>query len=87
MTCTYFTDQSQAESRALICIAGYIHDVGDFLDKHPGGAVLLKKNIGKDATTAFFGGIYDHGHGAHNVRSCHLPSIGHLLMTLSSSFR
>lgn len=61
--------QNQAESRALICIAGYIHDVGDFLDKHPGGAVLLKKNIGKDATTAFFGGIYDHGHGAHNLLS------------------
>jgi stearoyl-CoA desaturase (delta-9 desaturase) len=25
------------------------------------------KNIGKDATTAFFGGIYDHSNAAHNV--------------------
>ncbi|KAF8551038.1 cytochrome b5, partial [Imleria badia] len=59
--------QRQAESRALICIAGYIHDVGDFFDKHPGGAYLLKKNIGKDATPAFFGGLYDHGNSAHNL--------------------
>ena len=61
------SDQRQAESRALICIAGYIHDVGDFFDKHPGGPYLLKKNIGKDATPAFFGGLYDHGNAAHNV--------------------
>jgi stearoyl-CoA desaturase (delta-9 desaturase) len=27
------------------------------------------KNIGKDATTAFFGGIYDHSNAAHNVSS------------------
>jgi hypothetical protein len=25
--------------------------------------------IGKDATTAFFGGVYDHSNAAHNVRS------------------
>ncbi|KAF8553865.1 delta 9-fatty acid desaturase protein [Imleria badia] len=49
--------QRQAESRALICIAGYIHGVGDFFDNHPG----------KDATPAFFGGIYDHGSAAHNL--------------------
>ncbi|KAI9573404.1 hypothetical protein HD554DRAFT_867398 [Boletus coccyginus] len=59
--------QRQAESRALICIAGYIHDVSDFFDKHPGGPYLLKKNIGKDATPAFFGGLYDHGNAAHNL--------------------
>ena len=63
----YFSDQRQAESRALICIAGYIHDVGDFFDQHPGGPYLLKKNIGRDATPAFFGGLYDHGNAAHNV--------------------
>lgn len=25
--------------------------------------------IGKDATTAFFGGVYDHSNAAHNVRN------------------
>ena len=63
-----FLDQRQAESRGLICVAGHIHDVGDFINEHPGGPLLLKKNIGKDATTAFFGGIYGHSNAAHNVR-------------------
>jgi cytochrome b involved in lipid metabolism len=62
-------DREQAQKRPLICIAGFIHDVSDFIDEHPGGSHLLVKNIGKDATTAFFGGVYDHSNAAHNVRS------------------
>jgi stearoyl-CoA desaturase (delta-9 desaturase) len=59
--------REQAEKRPLIVIAGFIHDVSDFLDEHPGGRHFLVKNIGKDATTAFFGGIYDHSNAAHNL--------------------
>ncbi|KAG9312605.1 delta 9-fatty acid desaturase protein [Chiua virens] len=59
--------QRQAESRALICIAGYIHDITDFFDKHPGGPNLLKTHKGKDATSSFFGGIYEHSNAAHNL--------------------
>jgi len=59
--------QEQAQSRPLIVISGFIHDVTGFLDEHPGGRHLLAKNIGKDATTAFFGGIYDHSNAAHNL--------------------
>ena len=53
--------------RPLIVIAGFIHDVSDFLEEHPGGRHLLVKYIGRDATTAFFGGVYDHSNAAHNV--------------------
>ena len=60
--------QDQAAKRPLIVIAGFIHDVSDFIDEHPGGRHLLVKFIGKDATTAFFGGVYDHSNAAHNVR-------------------
>jgi stearoyl-CoA desaturase (delta-9 desaturase) len=28
---------------------------------------MLIKFIGKDVTTAFFGGVYDHSNAAHNV--------------------
>jgi len=59
--------QQQAQSRPLILISGFIHDVSGFLDEHPGGRHLLAKNIGKDATTAFFGGVYDHSNAAHNL--------------------
>lgn len=60
--------QEQAQSRPLVLISGYIHDVSRFMDEHPGGRHLLAKNIGRDATTAFFGGVYDHSNAAHNVR-------------------
>ena len=55
--------------RPLVIVAGFIHDVSSFMDEHPGGRHLIAKMIGKDATTAFFGGVYDHSNAAHNV--CH----------------
>lgn len=57
----------QSEKRPLIVVAGYIHDMTNFMDEHPGGRAYLARNIGKDATTAFFGGVYDHSNAAHNV--------------------
>ncbi|KAI0937509.1 hypothetical protein AcV7_003516 [Taiwanofungus camphoratus] len=58
--------QEQSSKRALVVIGGFIHDVSAFMDEHPGGRHLVAKNIGKDATTAFFGGVYDHSNAAHN---------------------
>ncbi|KAF8488071.1 hypothetical protein JB92DRAFT_3018269 [Gautieria morchelliformis] len=59
--------QEQSSKRPLVLISGFIHDVSSFMDEHPGGRHLLAKNIGKDATTAFFGGVYDHSNAAHNL--------------------
>ncbi|KAG5350974.1 hypothetical protein C0989_008414 [Termitomyces sp. Mn162] len=59
--------QEQSSKRPLILISGFIHDVSNFIEEHPGGAHLLIKMIGKDATTAFFGGVYDHSNAAHNA--------------------
>ncbi|GBE87551.1 delta 9-fatty acid desaturase protein [Sparassis latifolia] len=61
--------REQAERRPLVVIGGFIHDVGHFMDEHPGGRHLVAKNIGRDATTAFFGGVYDHSNAAHNLLS------------------
>ena len=36
---------------------------------HPGGLPLLRHAIGTDASASFFGGVYEHGWGAHEVRS------------------
>lgn len=57
----------QSQTRSLVIVSGFIHDVGAFLDEHPGGRHLLAKQIGKDASTAFFGGVYEHSNAAHNV--------------------
>lgn len=62
--------QEQAKERPLVLIAGFIHDVSSFIDQHPGGRRHLENNIGRDATSLFFGGVYSHSNAAHNVR-CH----------------
>jgi stearoyl-CoA desaturase (delta-9 desaturase) len=60
--------KEQSETRPLILVGGFIHDLSSFMDQHPGGRGLLSSNVGKDATTAFLGGVYEHSHAAHNVR-------------------
>ncbi|KDQ25415.1 hypothetical protein PLEOSDRAFT_1106344 [Pleurotus ostreatus PC15] len=52
--------QEQAQKRLLILVSG-------FMEEHPGGRHLLIKMIGKDATTAFVGGVHDHSNAAHNL--------------------
>jgi stearoyl-CoA desaturase (delta-9 desaturase) len=66
-----YADLEQSRDRPLILISGFIHDVTSFLSEHPGGPHLLTKSVGKDATTAFFGGVYDHSNAAHNVSLQH----------------
>jgi len=62
--------QEQARNgKALISIAGVIHDVGDFIKDHPGGKAMINSGIGKDATAMFNGGVYNHSNAAHNLLS------------------
>lgn len=55
--------------RALIAVAGVVHDVSDFIKDHPGGKALIASGIGKDATAVFNGGVYNHSNAAHNLLS------------------
>ena len=64
-------DQDQAEKRPLVLVSGFIHDVDEFLEQHPGGRNMIQRYVGKDATMAFFGGVYDHSNAAHNVSVTH----------------
>lgn len=58
---------AQSKTRPLIVVHGYVHDLSGF--QHPGGNELLASRIGKDATTAFEGGVYEHSNAAHNMLS------------------
>lgn len=60
-----FKDQSK--DRDLVLISGIVHDVTDFVEKHPGGKALISSAIGKDGTAVFNGGVYLHSNAAHNV--------------------
>lgn len=61
--------QEEDLDRSLVLISGFIHDVTGFVDEHPGGRNLLVTMVGKDATTSFFGGVYEHSNAAHNLLS------------------
>lgn len=59
--------KEEAPDRALIAVAGIVHDVTPFINDHPGGVSLIRSSIGKDATSAFNGAVYDHTTAAHNL--------------------
>lgn len=55
--------------KALVAVAGVVHDVTAFINEHPGGKTLISSAIGKDATAMFNGGVYMHSNAAHNLLS------------------
>jgi stearoyl-CoA desaturase (delta-9 desaturase) len=63
-----YVDQSK-NGRALVAVAGVVHDVSDFINDHPGGKAMIKSGLGKDATAMFNGGVYYHSNAAHNLLS------------------
>lgn len=56
-----------SQRRALIAVAGLVHDLTDFVHEHPGGRGLITSAVGTDATAVFNGGVYDHSNAARNL--------------------
>lgn len=67
------TVKQESDTRTLVLISGFIHDTSSFVANHPGGKRLLESYSGKDATEAFFGGVYRHSNAAQNVCKKDLP--------------
>ncbi|CUM64027.1 uncharacterized protein PRCAT00001615001 [Priceomyces carsonii] len=53
--------------RIYIIIQNIIHDITPFMYQHPGGIQLLRASNRKDATKAFYGGVYGHLTAAINL--------------------
>jgi len=68
---TYTTEcveKEVAEKKASwVIIDNIVYDVADFLPVHPGGEAILKCYLGKDATKAFYGGVYKHTCSAKDI--------------------
>jgi len=62
-------EEQARNGRALVCVAGVVHDVSDFINQHPGGKAMIRSGLGKDATAMFNGGVYMHSNAAHNLLS------------------
>ncbi|KAF2217935.1 hypothetical protein CERZMDRAFT_31589 [Cercospora zeae-maydis SCOH1-5] len=63
-----YVDQVK-NGRALVAVAGVVHDVSQFINDHPGGKAMIRSGLGKDATAMFNGGVYMHSNAAHNLLS------------------
>jgi cytochrome b involved in lipid metabolism len=59
--------QAAQDGQPLIIIEDWVHDVGEFLENHPGGAAILRKYYGRDATPAFNGERYNHSRAARAI--------------------
>eukprot|EP00005_Dracoamoeba_jomungandri_P006328 CAMPEP_0174261822 /NCGR_PEP_ID=MMETSP0439-20130205/12373_1 /TAXON_ID=0 /ORGANISM="Stereomyxa ramosa, Strain Chinc5" /LENGTH=559 /DNA_ID=CAMNT_0015346413 /DNA_START=631 /DNA_END=2310 /DNA_ORIENTATION=+ len=55
------------DGETLLIIGDYVHDVRMFIEEHPAGPKFLKPYIGKDATKAFDGVVYNHSNAARNI--------------------
>lgn len=55
------------EGNAWVIVDGFVIDVQDFMEEHPGGPGYIKSSLGKDATAAFTGETYRHSNAAHNT--------------------
>jgi len=52
-----------------LIVDGLVHDVGQWSNDHPGGRALIDAFVGKDATKAFNGGVYNHSNAGRNMLS------------------
>jgi len=59
--------EKEKEGSKLIIVGGLVHDVEKWIPDHPGGPGLLQAFLGKDATSAFNGGIYNHSNAGRNI--------------------
>jgi len=55
------------EREYLIVIDDVVYDLQKFIDEHPGGKGFIKAYLGKDASKAFYGGVYKHSMAAQNL--------------------
>jgi len=55
-----------AEGACLILLEEYILDVTKFKNEHPGGKSFINSYLGKDASNAYNGSIYNHSNAARN---------------------
>jgi stearoyl-CoA desaturase (delta-9 desaturase) len=54
-------------TKDMIIVEGVAHDASGFARIHPGGEAILKPFLGRDATKAFNGSVYNHSNSARNI--------------------
>jgi stearoyl-CoA desaturase (delta-9 desaturase) len=69
MTWEQVRDDVKNKQCALIVIDNVVHDVTEFLPRHPGGEGILRAVVGTDGSKSFHGAVYKHSNAAKNLLS------------------
>jgi len=67
MTPTCVEEIVKSTGIKLIILENIVYDVSSFVEEHPGGAKILTSYVGKNATNAFNGAVYNHSYAARNI--------------------
>jgi len=65
-----FVHEVEQNGKEWIVIEDRIYDVDQWQHEHPGGRAIVRSFLGRDATHAFRGGVYDHSNAAANRLDC-----------------
>jgi len=69
MSYVEYREKCKLDKEPLVLIDGVIHNIGSFIEDHPGGPAYIKSACGTDGSDKFNGstGIYRHSNAARNV--------------------
>jgi stearoyl-CoA desaturase (delta-9 desaturase) len=85
MTWEEFERQAKA-GRCLVCIAGFVYDLIDFMHDHPGGPKLIQQVVGKEATSVFYEEFHHSPHATNLLASMRIATI-HIGRSRNKSYR
>jgi len=67
MTPTCVEEIVKSTGIKLVILENIVYDVSSFVEEHPGGPKILTSYVGKNATNAFNGAVYNHSYAARNI--------------------
>ena len=65
-------DERVKEGEKLAILDGFVLNIGEFMDHHPGGKFMLSHNIGRDVSKFFYGGYSMEGNLNGKPQSGHI---------------
>lgn len=60
--------EAKERGEKLLVLDGFVLDVAEFMESHPGGPGILKSRLGRDCSDDFRGTVYRHTNAAHNLQ-------------------
>eukprot|EP00467_Chlorarachnion_reptans_P007669 CAMPEP_0114523174 /NCGR_PEP_ID=MMETSP0109-20121206/21149_1 /TAXON_ID=29199 /ORGANISM="Chlorarachnion reptans, Strain CCCM449" /LENGTH=812 /DNA_ID=CAMNT_0001704469 /DNA_START=365 /DNA_END=2803 /DNA_ORIENTATION=+ len=67
MTLQELSTRVERDGQSLLVVDGWVLDVATFFEEHPGGEMIIQRYLGRDATNAVRGRVYNHSKAAFKI--------------------